>query len=171
MRCFKNDFLTQLSYPIRYSFAAEKLLGLIYYNEMSGEITHKGIIKKLSENKIIVGIINESACVSCHAKGACSASDMKDKEVEIRHFAGDYSIGQQVTIVGRKSQGFKALFFGYLLPFILLMTVLIIATSINISEGTSGLLAIGILVPYYLVLYFMRNRMSKSFEFEIKPIQ
>lgn len=138
---------------------------------MSEEITHNGIIKKLSENKIIVGIINESACASCHAKGACSAADMKDKEVEIYRFQGDFSVGQQVTIVGRKSQGFKALLYGYLLPFILLMAVLIIATSINISEGIAGLLAIGILAPYYLVLYLMRNQMKKSFEFEIKPIQ
>ncbi|WP_163712066.1 SoxR reducing system RseC family protein [Mangrovibacterium lignilyticum] len=138
---------------------------------MSGEITHTGIIKKLSEKGIIVGIINESACASCHAQGSCTAADMKDKEVEIHHFEGNYSVGQQVTVIGKTSQGFKALLWGYLMPFILLLTVLIITTSLNISEGIGGLLALAILVPYYFILFLFRNRMKKTFEFEIKPLQ
>jgi len=137
---------------------------------MSEEITHTGIIRKLSKNKIIVGIINESACASCHAKGACTAADMKDKEIEINSYEGNYSIGQHVTIIGHTSQGFKALFLAYLLPFLLLLTVLIIATSLGISEGIGGLLSIGVLVPYYFVLYLFRKKLKKSFEFEIKPL-
>ncbi|RKD90155.1 SoxR reducing system RseC family protein [Mangrovibacterium diazotrophicum] len=137
---------------------------------MSGEITHTGIVKKLSEKGLIVSIINESACASCHAKGACTAADMKDKEVEIHHFDGEYSVGQHVSIIGKTEQGFKALFWGYLLPFLLVLTILIVSTSIGLSEGISGLSAIAVLVPYYLFLYLFRNKMKKSFEFEIKPL-
>lgn len=137
---------------------------------MLGEISHKGIIKKLSENSIIVGIINESACSSCHAKGVCSAADMKDKEVEIIHFSGDYTTGQSVEVVGRTSQGFKALFYGYLLPFILIMIVLISLNILQFNEGLSGLLSLSILIPYYFILYLNRNKIRKSFEFEIKPL-
>ena len=137
---------------------------------MSGEISHKGIIKELSDKSIIVGIINESACSSCHAKGVCSVSDMKDKEIEINHFSGDFHIGQSVEVVGNTSQGFKALFYGYVFPFILIMIVLIIMTSLQFSEGTSGLLSLSILFPYYFILYLTRNKIRKSFEFEIKPL-
>ena len=35
---------------------------------MSGEISHKGIIKALSAQRILVEIINESACSACHAR-------------------------------------------------------------------------------------------------------
>lgn len=138
---------------------------------MAGEITHKGVIRKLSENKIIVSIISESACASCHAQGACSASDMKDKEIEITRFEGDYQLGQAVTIVGKTSQGFKALFLGYLLPFILVITTLITTTTLSISETKSGLLSLAVLIPYYGALYVFRNKIKKSFEFEIKPLQ
>ncbi|WP_372772836.1 SoxR reducing system RseC family protein [Mangrovibacterium sp.] len=138
---------------------------------MSGEISHTGIVKKLSENKIIVGIVNESACASCHAKGSCTAADMKDKEVEINQFNGEYHLGQRVTVIGKTSQGFKALFLGYLLPFIILLTILIITTSLRIPEGTGGLLALASLIPYYFVLYLVRNRIKRSFEFEIKPLE
>lgn len=140
---------------------------------MSGEISHKGIIKALSAQRILVEIINESACSACHAKGMCSAADMKEKEkeIEINHFSGKFHVGQTVEVVGKTSQGFKALFYGYLLPFLLIMIVLITLTSLQFSEGISGLLSLSILIPYYLILYFTRNRIRKSFEFEIKPLQ
>jgi sigma-E factor negative regulatory protein RseC len=137
---------------------------------MSGEISHKGIIKSLTDQQIVVSIVNESACSSCHAKGACTAADMQDKEVEIRNFTGDYRIGQSVQVIGKTSQGFKALFYGYVLPFLLIMLVLITLTSLQFSEGISGLISLSILVPYYLILYLTRNKIRKSFEFEIKPL-
>lgn len=138
---------------------------------MAGEISHKGIIKNVSDKRIIVCIISESACASCHVKGACSVADMEDKEIEINHFEGVFSVGQQVEVIGKTSQGFKALFYGYVLPFILIMIVLITLTSLQFSEGLSGLISLSVLVPYYLVLYLTRNKIRKSFEFEIKPIQ
>ncbi len=137
---------------------------------MSEEISHTGIIKTLSDKRIIVGIINESACASCHAKGACSAADMKDKEVEIEHFEGEFHVGQHVRVIGKTSQGFKALFYGYLLPFILLMITLIISLNITQNEGISGLLSLAVLIPYYIILYLFRHKMKRSFEFEIKPL-
>ncbi len=137
---------------------------------MSGEISHKGIIKSITDQKIVVCIISESACASCHAKGVCSAADMQDKEVEIRNFSGEYRVGQSVQVVGKTAQGFKALFYGYVFPFLLIMLVLITLTRLQFSEGVSGLISLSILVPYYLILYLTRNKIRKSFEFEIKPL-
>jgi sigma-E factor negative regulatory protein RseC len=138
---------------------------------MSGEISHKGIIKEFSKKGIIVGIIAESACTACHAKGACSASDMTEKEIEIDHYEGEFQIGQHVLVTGKTSQGLKALFLAYLLPFILVMAVLIVSSGLTGNEGLSGLLSLGILVPYYLILYVFRNRLKRSFDFEIGPLQ
>ena len=137
---------------------------------MTGEISHKGIIKKLSDKSIIVSIINESACSSCHANGACSVADMKDKEIEINHFNGVFRLGQSVEVIGKTSQGLKALFYGYVFPFILIMIVLITLTILHVNEGISGLISLSILIPYYFILYLTRNKIKKSFEFEIKPI-
>jgi len=138
---------------------------------MQGEIEHKGIVQKISEDKITVGIISESACASCHAKGACTVADMKEKEVEITRFSGSFHVGQQVTIVGRSLQGFKALFYGYVLPFLIVIVTLIASVLITNNEGLSGILALGVLVPYYFILFLCRDRMKKIFEFEIKSIQ
>ncbi len=137
---------------------------------MQGEISHIGIIKELSANRIIVGIINESACASCHAKGACTVADVEDKEIEIHSFDDGFRIGQQVNVVGKTSQGFKALFYGYLFPFILLMIVLIVSLSLTANEGLSGLLALGITIPYYFLIYLFRDKLKSNFEFEIKAV-
>ena len=138
---------------------------------MQGEIEHKGIVQKVSEDKITVGIITESACASCHAKGACTVADIKEKEVEISRFSGSFYVGQQVIIIGRSAQGFKALFFGYILPFLVIIATLIISGLFTNDEGLRGLLSLGVLVPYYLILFLFRDKMKKILEFEIKTIQ
>lgn len=137
---------------------------------MDEKVLHAGVIQEVSENKITVVIINASACSSCHAKGACLASDMKEKEIDIYHFSGNYYPGQQVNIIGRTSQGFKAAFYVYILPFLLVFTSLIICVSITNNEGLSGLLSLAILVPYYAALYIFRSKIKSSFEFEIAAI-
>ncbi len=117
-----------------------------------------------------MSIINQSACSSCHANGACSAADMLEKEVEIYNFKNSYTPGQAVTILFKESKGFTALFFGYVLPFILILLTLIISNSILNNELLSGLLSLAILVPYYIGLYLFRHRLKKVFNFEVEEI-
>ncbi len=119
-----------------------------------------------------MNIVNESACSSCHANGACSAADMLDKEIEISNFNynNNYAPGQEVTVVFKESKGFTALFFGYILPFLLVLLTLIISTEITNNELFSGLVALAILIPYYITLYFFRHYLKKVFNFEVEEI-
>lgn len=137
---------------------------------MEEKVLHEGIIQEVSANKLTVSIISASACSSCHAKGACLASDMKEKEIDINHFSGNYYPGQHVNIVGRTSQGYKAAFYGYMIPFILVFSTLMISISFTNNEVFSGLLSLLILIPYYTVLYIFRNKIKNSFEFEVASI-
>lgn len=134
---------------------------------MEEKVLHAGVVQEVSENKITVIIVNASACSSCHAQGACLVSDLKEKEIEIHHFSGEYHPGQQVNIVGRTSQGYKAAFYGYILPFILVFATLLLSISLTSGEGLAGILSLAILIPYYAALYFFRNKLKSSFEFEI----
>lgn len=121
-------------------------------------------------NKLIVNIISQSACSTCHAKGACTVSDFQDKEIEISEFSGDYSVGQEVTIIFKESKGFAALLWGYILPFFLVLITLIVATQLTENELESGLLSLAILIPYYIALYFFRHHLKKIFKFELEEI-
>jgi hypothetical protein len=51
--------------------------------KMSQIIEHSGIIENINGSNIRVQIIQESACSGCHAKGACSAADLKDKYIDV----------------------------------------------------------------------------------------
>lgn len=108
-----------------------------------------------------------SACSSCHAKGACAASDMQEKVIEANAGQREFSVGDEVTIVGKESMGFKALFLGYLLPFLIVLIALIVGTAMSINESIAGLIALASLVPYYGILYLTKDKIKKSFIFEI----
>lgn len=131
-------------------------------------IKHKGFVQKITDTALIVSIVNQSACSSCHANGACSVADFQEKEIEIPLVGTNYFPGQEVTVVFRESAGFTALFYGYILPFLLVMFTLILVFATTNNEALAGLTALGILVPYYITLYFFRHYLKKVFKFELE---
>lgn len=138
------------------------------YRILKSTIKHTGFVKLVTNDKLIVNIVSESACSSCHANGACSAADMKDKEIEIKGFSKKYSPGQLVTVVFQQSQGYTAVIWSYVVPFLLVFITLIIAVSITGNELAGGLIALAVLIPYYLAIYFSGNLFNKAFKFEVE---
>ena len=133
------------------------------------KITHDGIIKHITDDKIIISIVSMASCASCQVKGACSASDVEEKIVEVRKIPGrEYSRGDFVTIVTNTSVGAWAVMFGYVFPLIVVVISLIILTNIIDDEGVAGLISIGLLIPYYFGLYLSKKKMTESFEFTLK---
>ena len=132
-------------------------------------ITHNGIIKDIDDSYYYVSIIAQSACVSCQVKGACNVNDMQEEIIEVP-VSGNrmYKVGDSVEILMGKSMGKRAVFLGYILPFIVLFATLIISLNIFDDEGIAGLLAFGILIPYYFVLYLLKDKLRNSFEFRLR---
>lgn len=135
----------------------------------SNIVTHPGIIREIRDHVIDVKIIVTSACVSCKLKGVCNPSDMDEKTVLINvDDPSQYKEGQKIIVEMKQSLGNWAVLLGYVFPFLILFLSLIVLTSFNIDEGLAGLISIGLLIPYYLVLYLTRNKMSKKFNYSIK---
>jgi positive regulator of sigma E activity len=130
-------------------------------------IEHEGIVQKSDNNSVTVSIISSAACSGCHAEGICSLSGREEKIIEIQ---GIYKVhpGDSVTIQMKQSSGNIAVFLGYVMPLILLVAILIILVSLSVPELTAGLGALAVLIPYYLILYVFRNRISKKFTFTLK---
>lgn len=131
-------------------------------------LKHTGIVKQVTPTSLIVSIINQSACSGCHAKGSCNVADDGEKDIEITRFSNQYSPGSEVTVIFRESSGFKALFLGYILPFLILMITLITAIEIIENEITGALVALAALAPYYIILYLMKEKLKKAFTFELE---
>jgi sigma-E factor negative regulatory protein RseC len=141
----------------------------VSYNQ-GKSIEHKGFIDRITDHSVFVKIVSESACAACHAKGACAVSDMQDKEIEVTGVAGNFSTGEMVSLVMEQSQGFKAVLIGYFYPFLLVFSGLLLATGAGLSELSAGLLALGLLPPYYLMAYLFRNKIRKNFNFSIRKL-
>jgi len=139
-------------------------------SNQNNSVTHPGIIVQISGHVAEILILSKSACSSCQVKGACNMSEMEEKKVfvELPH-EHQFESGQQVNIIMRQSLGNLAVFLGYILPFLVLLATLIGSISIGLSEGIAGLLALGILAPYYFVLYQLRHRLQKKFSFQLIP--
>jgi positive regulator of sigma E activity len=137
--------------------------------EKAETIEHPAVITKVADDIIEVMILSKSACSSCSAKGSCNMSEMEEKNVTVARLPNvDYAIGQQVILYMQQQLGTIAVFLGYILPFILVLLTLIIGISAGLSEGFSGLAALLILIPYYILIYAMRSRLGKKFQFFIK---
>ena len=132
-------------------------------------VKHKGIISDIDRDNIRVSIVAQSACASCHAKGFCSAADMQEKFIDVKNNGNiDQKVGDFVTITMRRRLGNRAVFFSYCLPFVLLMLTLVSALSYFDDEGIAGLTSLAILIPYYFVLYMLKDKFKEGFEFHIE---
>ena len=132
-------------------------------------IEHKGVITSISDHKISVMILQQSACSSCHAKGACTAADSKEKIVDVSDFTGKYKVNDLVTVVGQKSMGYKAVWWAFVIPIIIVVSLLVVSISVwGFGDMEAAMAAIVSLVPYYGLLYLLRNKMANSFKFTIK---
>lgn len=127
---------------------------------------HSGIISKINSKTITVHLEQNIHCESCRAKSSCGISESSTKKVEIINSNDSFKINEEVHVVLKKAIGLKAVFWAYLFPFILMFSTLIIA-SIFLGELQAGLLSLFILIPYYLVLYFLQNTLKTAFQISI----
>jgi len=132
-------------------------------------VTHPGIVKKVEGNKAEISVISKASCVSCSLNNVCSVSDMKEKIIEVDlNQMGQYSEGESVVVEMKQSYGTWAVLLGYFFPFLVLFLGLILFLHFGLDQGLAGILAIALLVPYYGVLYLMRDYFKKRFRYHIQ---
>lgn len=132
-------------------------------------IEHRGVVSEMRDNMILVDLSVQSACAACHAKGVCGG-DSELRTIEVRTDKKSFDIGESVNVIMKESLGMKALFLGYLLPFIVVVATLFIFIGVGLSEALSGILALVFMVPYYIVLYLFKDRIKREFNFDIEKI-
>ena len=135
----------------------------------SGTIIHPGIIESIQGDKVSVRILAQSACSSCHAKGACVVAEVEEKIIEADPgHSGNWKPGDQVMVKMEETMGRKAVFMGYVLPLVVLVVSIIIFLSLLKDEGLAAVLSLLMLGPYYLTLFLFRKRLQKEFRFRIE---
>lgn len=132
-------------------------------------ISHEGVITKITENELEIKIVSQSACAACHAKSACGMGEQAEKVLTVPRPEGqDFHLFQKVNLTMKVGQGNKAAVLAYLIPIVLLLAALFICLGLGLGEGWSALISIGVLAPYYIVLYLRRDKLKKRFEYLIE---
>lgn len=136
---------------------------------MSEIISHEGVVTKISDNELEIKILAKSACAACHAKSACTMSDMAEKILTVpKPKDREFQLFQKVVVKMTVNQGNKAAVLAYLVPFIVLVGVLFAMLGIGLSESLSALISIAALIPYYIILYLCRDKLKRRFEYTIE---
>ncbi len=123
-----------------------------------------GKVVGVEDGHVNVLITTPSACASCHAKSACYTFDQKEKVITAQS-SQDLQVGDIVRIEMEEKLGWIALFYTFILPFLIMILILFGLFASGMSQTTSALIAVLSLVPYYLVLYLFRNKIEKDFVF------
>lgn len=130
-------------------------------------IIKSGIVEKIDDDYIHVRIQNDSACSMCYSKGVCTSLGSGERIIDVEHDKNrEVNIGDEVEIQMVSLSGTRAVIYGYLLPFILLITALLISNH-YLGEVWAALISLLVLVPYFLILYLYKNKMRRLFRFTI----
>jgi sigma-E factor negative regulatory protein RseC len=129
-------------------------------------IKHDGIVIAVNgDGTVLVRIVQTSACAACKAKAMCASAESKEKEI-LAIGDGLLAVGDEAEVIVQQKMGWKAILLAYMLPFIIMMTVVAIGNGqLGIREeviGTAALCAMGV---YYIVLGFFKDKIQKDFSF------
>lgn len=138
-------------------------------------IKHDGIVKAVNgDGTVLVRIVQTSACASCKAKAMCASAESKEKEI-VAMGDGLLAVGDAAEVMVQQKMGWKAVLLAYVLPFIVMMSVIVLGNEAirlfgdealgkngEAIIGTAALCAMGV---YYIVLGFFKDKIQKDFSF------
>jgi sigma-E factor negative regulatory protein RseC len=131
-------------------------------SNLDNYIEHQGTVSRISNDTLTVTLQGNIHCEGCKAQSACGVSDSNDKEIEVP-INDSYQINEPVKVLMQRQLGMQAVFWAYLFPFILLVSVLFISVNF-VEEWLAGVLALAILIPYFVILYLTKSLFKKVFE-------
>lgn len=139
---------------------------------MADKIKHTGIVENTDGPWLKVRIVQTSACAACSVKSHCSVAESREKLIDVYNgrMLGCRA-GQQVVIAGAASLGMKAVFWAFVCPFAVVLAALFASMSVSGGdEPLSALVALGMLIPYYMMLYLCRKRLKRTFVFTLESV-
>ena len=132
-------------------------------------IRHAGKVMSVSGSQLKVESLAQTACAGCHAKAVCGASDGRTRIIPVRRSDdGSIAVGDEVDVIIRQGQGFKAVLIAYLIPLFILLVLLLTLPMFFENELVTGLGALGFVALYYLVLAQFRDKLNSGFIFTVE---
>lgn len=136
---------------------------------MKKTITHSGTIERIEHSHIVVRMAQVSGCGSCKMAGHCNASESKDKLIDVYNVdTSKYQVGDQVVVSADLKTGYKAVAWGFGVPLVIMVATLLIVKLLTHDDAKAALTGVAALVPYYFLLFLLRDRLRDKFSFAIE---
>ena len=133
------------------------------------EVHHIGTIKKLENTNATIVLNDALGCTSCALKSNCGQMDSSPKEFEVIVAQNQYKTGDNVQLTMKQNLGLQAVLLAYIVPFVLMISVLIISGK-YMAEWLSGLLVIAFILLYFVLLKAMNPLIKKHFSIQISKV-
>lgn len=136
----------------------------------SNKIKHSGVIESIGKESVTVRILQTSACSGCKIAGHCNSSESKEKLVDVYNVTDTsrFKVGDEVMVTASMQVAASALLIGFGMPLAVLVVVLFAVYASTADEPVAALCGIGALIPYYIGVWLMRDRLRRSMVFEIE---
>ena len=129
--------------------------------------SHTGVVTAVTDGTVEVEIHRPEGCGVCSLKSACSQGERK---VLTAVPITSCNPGDQVTVEITNQQGWAALFFGIVLPFLCTISGVLAAVQITGSEAVAALIGLGCAAGYYGVLSLFRTAVAHQFKITARPV-
>ncbi len=138
---------------------------------MNNIIRHLGVVEDVGDSLIKVRITQTSACASCKMAGACNASESKEKILSVSRVGHEgIAKGDNVVVAVSQKAGFTAVLLSAVLPLALLVAVLVAVYYATGNEAVAALSSLGSLLPYYFLIYLLRDKIGAKLALSIEPV-
>lgn len=140
-------------------------------NQNSEPIRQSATIVRVDETEVEVEVCRPEACAACKARSVCSEGGSAEgggRRMTLANDGQGYTVGERVTLVMRRSAGFKAVIIAYFIPVCLIVAALLVFQQTEMRETVAGLVTLGIVGIYYLVVRLFRTKLKGEMTIEIE---
>lgn len=132
---------------------------------MAEKIEHQGIVQSVGSGGVQVLIVQNDACSACAAGSTCMAADRKEKIIDAQPL-NDMQVGDEVRVTIERRLGFKAVLLAFVIPFAIVITIVALLSEFSsLNDGIVGTIALIAMIPYYIVIALMKEKIKKQFSF------
>ena len=141
------------------------------HSKMGKNIVHEGVVADIQDGVARIRINRQSACSACHVQSACTLTDTSQRTIDVACPDTPLRIGETVLLTGSCRLETQLILWAFLYPFVLSAATLLAVYRTTENELWAGLSALAALIPYYITLYFCKNKLKKIFEFSIRKTE
>lgn len=139
-------------------------------SQYKGTIRQRATIVDITPSEIEVEVCRPEACAACKAKSVCSEGGASGggRRMTLLNDGQGYAVGEQITLVMRRSSGLKAVLIAYLVPVFLIVATLLTFQAMQVKDIIAAMTTLGILGLYFLIVRLLRGRINRELTIEIE---